>query len=24
VLERIATDANGQAAQLADQIDRLR
>ncbi|OWQ92629.1 hypothetical protein [Sphingopyxis witflariensis] len=24
VLERIATDTNGQAAQLADQIDRLR
>jgi hypothetical protein len=24
VLERIATDANGGAAQLADQIDRLR
>ena len=24
VLERIATEANGQAAQLADQIDRLR
>ena len=24
VLERIATDGNGQAAQLADQIDRLR
>lgn len=24
VLERIATDANGPAAQLADQIDRLR
>lgn len=24
VLERIATDSNGQAAQLADQIDRLR
>ena len=24
VLERIATDNNGQAAQLADQIDRLR
>ena len=24
VLERIATETNGQAAQLADQIDRLR
>ncbi|MGB3317548.1 MAG: hypothetical protein WA978_08480 [Sphingopyxis granuli] len=24
VLERIATDANGRAAQLAEQIDRLR
>lgn len=24
VLERIATEANGQAAQLADQIERLR
>lgn len=24
VLERIATDANGRAAQLADQIDKLR
>ena len=24
VLERIATESNGQAAQLADQIDRLR
>jgi hypothetical protein len=24
VLERIATDANGRAAQLSDQIDRLR
>ena len=24
VLERIATDTNGQAAQLVDQIDRLR
>jgi hypothetical protein len=24
VLERIATDTNGQAAQLAEQIDRLR